>query len=91
MATLTVRQFPEDQHEALRIRAARNGRSMEEEVRRILEDELRLETPNLEGLRALRERIRARHGGQLPKGEVDALIRERRTEAAREWAKDADS
>jgi F-type H+-transporting ATPase subunit gamma len=76
---------------ALRIRAARHGRSMEEEVRRILDVELRLETPNLEGLRALRERIRARHGGQLPKGEVDGLIRERRADAARERAKDAGS
>ena len=36
MATLTIRNVPEETHKALRVRAALNGRSVEEEVRRIL-------------------------------------------------------
>lgn len=87
MSTLTIRKLPADDHESLRIRAARNGRSMEEEARQILHAALREDSPNLEPFRRLRERIRARHGGELPKGEVDALLRERRAEAAREAEK----
>ena len=37
MAMLTVRGIPEEVHRALRVRAARHGRSMEAEVREILE------------------------------------------------------
>ncbi len=37
MPTLTVRHIPDDVHRALRARAARHGRSMEAEVRDILE------------------------------------------------------
>ncbi len=36
MATLTIRQVDEPTHAALRIRAARHGRSVEAEVRAIL-------------------------------------------------------
>ena len=36
MATLTVRNLPNDVHRALRIRAAQQGRSTEAEVREIL-------------------------------------------------------
>jgi antitoxin FitA len=38
MAVLTVRNLPEETHRALRIRAAAHGRSVEAEVRAILED-----------------------------------------------------
>jgi len=38
MATLTVRGIPETEKEALRVRAARNGHSMEAELRRIIHD-----------------------------------------------------
>jgi antitoxin FitA len=38
MAVLTVRNLPEEVHRALRLRAAQHGRSMEAEVRAILED-----------------------------------------------------
>lgn len=38
MAMLTVRNLPDEVHRALRIRAAYNGRSMEAEVRKILEE-----------------------------------------------------
>lgn len=37
MATLTVRNIPEEVHSALRQRAAQHGQSMEAEVRDILE------------------------------------------------------
>jgi antitoxin FitA len=40
MATLTVRGLDDDTRARLRIRAARNGRSMEAEVRAILHDTL---------------------------------------------------
>jgi plasmid stability protein len=38
MATLTIRNLPEEVHRALRLRAARHGRSTEAEVRAILEN-----------------------------------------------------
>lgn len=38
MATLTVRNLPDDVHRALRVRAAEHGRSTEAEVRAILAD-----------------------------------------------------
>lgn len=37
MAVLTVRNLPDEVHRALRMRAAEHGRSMEAEVRSILE------------------------------------------------------
>lgn len=37
MAMLTVRNLPDELHRALRVRAARRGRSMEAEVREILQ------------------------------------------------------
>jgi antitoxin FitA len=45
MATLTVRGLAAELHALLRIRAARNGRSMEAEVRSILEEQLRAPQP----------------------------------------------
>ena len=41
MPTLTVRNLPEETHRALRVRAARHGRSTEAEVRSILEETVR--------------------------------------------------
>ena len=40
MATLTVRNVPDDVHKGLRLRAAQNGRSVEEEIRRILAEQV---------------------------------------------------
>ncbi len=37
MASITVRNIPDETHRALRVRAAQNGRSTEAEVREILE------------------------------------------------------
>ncbi|HEY9681519.1 MAG TPA: plasmid stability protein [Candidatus Melainabacteria bacterium] len=41
MASITVRNLPEETHRALRVRAAQNGRSTEAEVREILETAVR--------------------------------------------------
>jgi plasmid stability protein len=38
MAVLTVRNLPDEVHRALRLRAARHGRSTEAEVRALLEE-----------------------------------------------------
>jgi len=37
MASITIRNLPDEVHRALRVRAARNGRSAEAEIRSILE------------------------------------------------------
>jgi antitoxin FitA len=41
MAALTVRNIPESTHRALKLRAARHGRSTEAEIREILETAVR--------------------------------------------------
>ena len=43
MRDLTVRNLPDEVHRGLRVRAARRGRSIEAEVRAILEDAIRPE------------------------------------------------
>ncbi|PWK70741.1 plasmid stabilization protein [Aminobacter sp. AP02] len=40
MATLTIRNVPEDVKQALRVKAAQNGNSLEEALRQILSDEV---------------------------------------------------
>ena len=44
MRVVTVRNLPEETHRALRLRAARHGRSTEAEIRDILEEAVRPET-----------------------------------------------
>lgn len=41
MSTLTVRNLSEETHRALRVRAARHGRSTEAEIRHILDETVR--------------------------------------------------
>ena len=43
MASVTVRNLPEETHRALRVRAASHGRSTEAEIRAILENAVRPE------------------------------------------------
>lgn len=43
MASITVRNVPDEVRRALRVRAARNGRSAEAEIREILEQAVRSE------------------------------------------------
>ena len=44
MSVVTVRNLPEETHRALKLRAARHGRSTEAEIRDILEEAVRPET-----------------------------------------------
>jgi antitoxin FitA len=44
MAVVTVRNLPEATHRALKVRAAKHGRSTEAEIREILEDAVRPKT-----------------------------------------------
>ena len=83
MATLSIRNLPESVHSALRIRAARKGRSMEAEVRRILIElcEPPQPKPNFSKLQAM---VKQLYGDKKPKHVVDDLIAERRVEALRE-------
>ena len=41
MATVTVRNLPDEIHRALKLRAAQNGRGIEAEIRHILENAVR--------------------------------------------------
>jgi antitoxin FitA len=47
MATLTIRKLDDRLMVRLRVRAAHNGRSMEEEAREILKSALEVEEPSL--------------------------------------------
>jgi antitoxin FitA len=59
MATLTIRGLDPVTHARLRVEAARHGRSMEAEVRAILQERLTLSS----GERGLGSRIRVRFHG----------------------------
>ncbi|MFN7055754.1 FitA-like ribbon-helix-helix domain-containing protein [Hyphomonas sp.] len=83
MASITIRRLDDRVKEALRLRAARNGRSMEEEARDILESTLTPPKLSAEGLRAISEKLAALRAPGAP-SLVDELIAERRAEAARE-------
>jgi len=74
MATLTIRQLDEKIKTRLRVRAAHNGRSMEEEAREILRAALsssrETKEPNL--VESIRRKLAAAGGGvdlELPKRE----------------------
>ena len=86
MATLTVRNLPDDVHDALRRRAAEHRRSVEAEVRETLAasvrigastEERRAALVRLRGMRPLRPRV-------LPNGwsETDEVLAEKHLEAA---------
>ncbi|MEM8769543.1 MAG: Arc family DNA-binding protein [Pseudomonadota bacterium] len=80
MATLTIRNLPEEVRERLRLRAARRGRSMEAEVRAILmaaTAEEERATPAI----SLQAWVDELYGAAKPKDVVDALLAERRREA----------
>ena len=98
MGTLTVRNIPDEDISALRVRAAEHGRSMEAEVRDLIRHAApqprRLEPPRLEDLPPVSPEVRARvekaqalmriaFGGHLPTGRVDAFLADRRAAADR--------
>lgn len=58
MASLTIRNFDDDLKARLRVRAARHGRSMEEEARDVLRTALAVEeTPSANLIEAIRKRF----------------------------------
>jgi antitoxin FitA len=63
MASITIRKLPETTKRRLRIRAARNGRSMEQEARELLEAALARTEPKSENLGELIHRRFAALGG----------------------------
>ena len=63
MASLTVRGIPEAEKEALRVRAAKNGRSMEAELRAIIGDAVKTTAkPEKDLFTAIRDIVEP-HGG----------------------------
>lgn len=91
MATLTIRNLPDEVHAALRVRAAQAGRSMEEEARVLIAQAVANENVSDEALRADVEArvakaqaiVREMFGGELPKDAVDEFLAERRAAAER--------
>ena len=57
MASITIRNLDDDVKTRLRVRAADNGRSMEEEARLILRDAVERKTPPRNLASAIRARI----------------------------------
>ena len=83
MATVTIRNLPEEVRQRLRKQAARAGRSMEAEIRLILTAASVAEDhqASFDGLREWVDRL---YGGRKPSGVVDDLIAERRQQATPE-------
>jgi plasmid stability protein len=72
MASITIRRLPENTKRRLRMRAAQNGRSMEQEVRELLEASLAQPDPKPVNIgEAIRRRF-------APFGGVDLKIPPRR-------------
>lgn len=65
MATLTIRGLDDAVHRRLRVRAARHGRSMEAEVRAILEEQLADREPGTGLGSRIRARFEATGGAEL--------------------------
>jgi plasmid stability protein len=77
MASLTVRGIPEAEKEALRVRAAKNGRSMEAELRAIIHEVLQEERqPQTVGLGTAIHRRFAPYGGVDLPDHPDIPVRE---------------
>lgn len=86
MATLTVRNLPDTTRDAIRVAAARHGRSMEAEVRVVLEATFKPVKPQLtvqERLARINTAVLKAYGGQRPDWTVDDFIAERRQAAER--------
>ena len=84
VATLTIRNLSDRAHDALRLRAAGNRRSMEAEARLLIEglDAPEATASHLDAIRALQAHAIAAAGGpEKAKGIVDSFLAER----AGEW------
>ena len=83
MATLTIRNVSDDVRDQLQERAAKNGRSMEAEVRAILAAAC-TEQPKKMSLAEVQKWVDELYGNRKPTNVTDELIAERRREARRE-------
>jgi plasmid stability protein len=83
MASITIRKLDDRVKEALRVRAARNGRSMEEEARTLIETALAPPALSPERLKALEDKLAELRAPGAP-SMVDELLAERRAEAVKE-------
>jgi plasmid stability protein len=93
MATLTIRNVDEATHRGLRLRAAENGRSVEEEVRRILAEQAgsSAEYRNPKTPKEIDAAVKAAQKLFAPlrdRYSVDQFLEEKHEEAAREFADD---
>lgn len=77
MATLNIRNLPEEIHQKLRIRAAKSGRSMEAEARAILTNACSDSSEPVSAT-SLQEMVSELYGQKKPKRVVDDLLLERR-------------
>ena len=82
MATLNIRNLPDDVHRSLRIRAAQAGRSMEAEAREIITAAVRPRSSA--SPETLQEFVRELYQGEMPEGVVEDFLLERRREAAKD-------
>jgi plasmid stability protein len=89
MATLTIPDLPDEVHEALRARAARNGRSPEAEVRLLIAEAVAERAAPADDVRARVKRLQDMVARHVPPGSysVDRFLAERREEAALEEAR----
>ncbi len=92
MATLTIRNLPDGVHKGLRLRAAENGRSVEEEVRQILAEQVQpmREYRNPKTPEEIDEAVKRAQELFAPMAKtysVDQYLEEKRAEARREQAK----
>lgn len=83
MATLNIRNLPDEVHAALRIRAAQKGRSMEAEARQILVQICKPASKEKD-FSKLQSLVDQMYGNKKPEHVVDDLIAERRAEAMQE-------
>jgi len=74
MAVMTIRNIDDAIKKRLRVRAAQNGRSMEDEARDILRSALSTEEPRARDLgQAIRDRFAALGGVDLPEAPREAI------------------
>jgi len=78
MATLTIRNLPDDVYDRLRTRAAANRRSMEAEARELMASALPSKTRVEEALRRMQELIERLPSEAQEKISVDSFLAERR-------------
>jgi plasmid stability protein len=78
MATLTIRNLPDEIYERLRKRAAENKRSMEAEARDLMAKALPLKASHKEAVRRMQELIERLPPEAREKISVDAFLADRR-------------